>query len=117
MSAFAPICNPLNCPWGEKAFTGYLGSDKEAWSAYDACELLKKLPHDGNKLAILVDQGLADSFYTEKQLLPEALLEAAAVAGDACDLSVHMREGYNHSYYFIASFIEDHLRFHAKHLF
>lgn len=117
ISAFAPICNPMNCPWGEKAFTGYLGSNKEAWRAYDACELLKMLPQEGSTVAILVDQGLADNFLTDKQLLPEALEEAGRAAGAACELHVNMREGYNHSYYFIASFIEDHIRFHAKHLF
>lgn len=110
VSAFAPICSPMNCPWGEKALTGYIGPDRAGWREYDACALIE----DGARVAdILVDQGLADGFL-EGQLKPE-LLEAA------CDksgirLTLRRQEGYDHSYYFIASFMEDHMRWHAERL-
>jgi S-formylglutathione hydrolase len=110
ISAFSPICNPTQTPWGQKAFKGYLGDDRDAWNAYDACELLKRARTD---LSILVDQGLSDDFL-EKELKPERL-EAAAEKHQT-DLTVRMHEGYDHSYYFISSFIEDHLKFHAKYL-
>lgn len=110
ISAFSPITNPTQCPWGEKAFSNYLGDDKTQWAAYDAVELLKQ---QGQSLPIRVDQGLADGFL-EEQLKPEALQSAIKeVAGDG---EVHLHEGYDHSYYFIATFIEAQLRFHAKHL-
>jgi len=107
LSAFAPIANPSNCPWGEKAFSKYLGSNRETWRQWDACELLKTTKE---RLPILVDQGAADSFLAE-QLKPEALKAAAEAAG--LPLNLRLQEGYDHSYYFIASFIEDHLRHHA----
>ncbi|KXU38467.1 S-formylglutathione hydrolase [Ventosimonas gracilis] len=107
LSAFAPIANPSNCPWGEKAFSKYLGSNRETWRQWDACELLKTAKE---RLPILVDQGAADSFLAE-QLKPEALKAAAEAAG--LPLNLRLQEGYDHSYYFIASFIEDHLRHHA----
>lgn len=110
ISAFSPICNPTQTPWGQKAFKGYLGDDRDAWNEYDACELLKRTSTD---LSILVDQGLSDDFL-EKELKPERL-EAAAEKHQT-DLTVRMHEGYDHSYYFISSFIEDHLKFHAKYL-
>ncbi|NVJ92807.1 MAG: S-formylglutathione hydrolase [Methylocystaceae bacterium] len=110
ISAFSPICNPTQTPWGQKAFKGYLGDDRDAWNEYDACELLKRASTD---LSILVDQGLSDDFL-EKELKPERL-EAAAEKHQT-DLTVRMHEGYDHSYYFISSFIEDHLKFHAKYL-
>ncbi len=110
VSALAPICAPTKCPWGEKAFGGYLGPDRESWKAYDACELLGRGTHPAK---VLVDQGLADPFLDE-QLHPHLLEEAAAAAGQ--DLEVRRREGYDHSYYFIATFVEDHLRHHAAHL-
>jgi len=110
LSAFSPIANPVNCPWGQKAFGAYLGEDRELWRQYDASELLAP---GGCDLPLLVDQGEADNFLAE-QLKPEAL-EAAAQKSDA-NLTLRRQPGYDHSYYFIASFIDDHLRFHARHL-
>ncbi len=109
ISAFSPICNPINSPWGKKAFSKYLGKNQEDWKIYDACELIK----EGASLPILVDQGEADQFL-EDQLKPE-LLVSAAYKNNA-DLILRMQPGYDHSYFFISSFIEDHLEFHAKHL-
>ena len=111
VSAFAPICNPCAVPWGEKAFGGYLGPDREAWKAYDACELLHA--YAGPKLPTLVDCGTADAFL-EVQLKPERLVEVAKAA--AFPLELRMQDGFDHSYYFIATFVEDHLRHHAKAL-
>lgn len=110
ISAFSPICNPVNCPWGIKAFSGYLGDDKAQWQQYDASFLLS---NSQNPLPILVDQGTADSFYPE-QLRTESLIAAAAQSGVQAD--IRMQAGYDHSYYFIASFIEQHLHFHARYL-
>ncbi|XQW84953.1 S-formylglutathione hydrolase [Thalassotalea piscium] len=110
MSAFSPICNPINCPWGQKAFTTYLGKNKTSWQQHDASELMKKATQF---VPAKVDQGLADDFLTE-QLKPE-MLEAAAKANNY-PLTLNLHEGYDHSYYFIASFIEEHLVFHAQHL-
>ena len=110
VSAFSPISNPSNCPWGEKALGNYLGEDRQSWAQYDASELMKS---SVSQLPALVDQGEADNFLTE-QLQPEAL-EAAARESEY-PLNLRMQEGYDHSYFFIASFIEDHLRFHAAHL-
>jgi S-formylglutathione hydrolase len=110
VSAFAPIASPINCPWGIKALTGYLGADRAAWRAYDTCALID----DGARLSdLLVDQGTADSFL-ETQLKPE-LLEAAC-ARASIPLTLRRQNGYDHSYYFIASFIDDHLRWHAERL-
>ncbi len=110
VSAFAPIASPINCPWGEKALPGYLGPDRSAWRAYDATALIE----DGHRIpALLVDQGLADNFL-RNQLKPELLEAACAQAG--IGLNLRRREGYDHSYYFIASLIEDHLRYHAAAL-
>lgn len=110
VSAFAPICSPMNCPWGEKALGGYLGPDRQAWRAYDACALIE----DGARVAeILVDQGDEDSFL-ESQLKPERLEEACAHAGIA--LTLRRQAGYDHSYFFIQTFIDDHLRWHAERL-
>ncbi|MFQ3251317.1 MAG: S-formylglutathione hydrolase [Glaciecola sp.] len=110
MSAFSPICNPIAVPWGKKAFTAFLGNQKEAWRKHDASELMREAKQF---LPAKVDQGGADDFLHE-QLKPE-LLEAAAKASDyPLELTIH--EGYDHSYYFISSFIEEHLRFHAKYL-
>lgn len=109
-SAFAPIASPMNCPWGEKALTGYLGPDRAAWRAYDACALIQ----DGARLpALLVDQGTADPFLAS-QLKPELLEEACADAG--ITLTLRRQEGYDHSYFFIATFLEDHLRWHHARL-
>lgn len=110
VSAFSPISNPVNCPWGQKAFESYLGKDRETWLAYDASELMKKT---SQFLPTLVDQGDADDFLVE-QLKPESLQTAANASG--YPLELRNQPGYDHSYYFIASFIEDHLRFHAGHL-
>eukprot|EP00842_Homolaphlyctis_polyrhiza_P002431 jgi/Hompol1/3189/HPOL_006394-RA len=113
-SAFAPISNPINCPWGIKAFTGYLGADDAAaWKQYDATELAKS--YSGPQLDILVDQGSVDKFLVERQLLPENLVDSAS-GNSSISLSLRMQEGYDHSYWFISSFIDDHLEFHAKHL-
>jgi S-formylglutathione hydrolase len=110
VSAFAPICSPMNCPWGQKALGGYIGEDRQAWRAYDACALIE----DGARLPeLLVDQGSADNFLKE-QLKPELLEAACAKAG--IKLTLRRPEGYDHSYYFISTFIEDHLRWHAQRL-
>lgn len=109
VSAFSPIANPINCPWGQKALSGYLGDDRSIWEEYDASHLLR---NSTAKLPILVDQGSADNFLVE-QLKPEALQAAAEQSG--AEMTLRMQEGYDHSYFFIASFIEDHLRFHAKY--
>lgn len=110
VSAFAPIVNPSNCPWGQKALGQYLGADKAQWKAWDACELLAQAEE---RLPLLIDQGEADSFLTE-QLKPELLEAAAARVGHP--LILRRQPGYDHSYYFIASFIGDHLRHHARAL-
>ena len=110
ISAFSPICHPMDCPWGEKALGNYLGPDKSAWKKHDASELLRTAE---TQLPLLVDQGLADNFL-EEQLKPEALETAAAESGYKMKLRRH--EGYDHSYFFISSFIDEHLRFHAKYL-
>lgn len=110
VSAFAPISNPMNCPWGEKAFSRYLGPDRATWREWDACALLAGATE---RLPLLVDQGDADQFLAE-QLHPEALERAAASAGHP--LTLRRQPGYDHGYYFVASFIDDHLRHHAQAL-
>ncbi|MDG5488348.1 S-formylglutathione hydrolase [Sphingomonas sp. BGYR3] len=110
VSAFAPISSPLACPWGEKALTGYLGADRAAWRAYDACALID----DGAVLPdLLVDQGAADPFLAE-QLKPELLEQACSRAG--IDLTLRLQPGYDHSYYFISTFMADHVAWHAERL-
>lgn len=111
VSAFAPISSPMRCPWGEKALTAYLGSDRAGWRDYDATALIADRGWSGP--AILVDQGTKDQFL-DSQLKPGLLKQACERAG--APLTLRMREGYNHSYFFVASFIEDHLRFHAMNL-
>lgn len=111
VSALAPIVGPSEVPWGEKAFTGYLGSNREAWRSYDAVELVKRASVFPGE--VLIDQGTTDRFL-EVQLQPERFAEACAAAGQR--LSLRMRDGYDHSYYFIETFIEEHLRHHAKAL-
>jgi S-formylglutathione hydrolase len=111
ISAFSPIAAPMQVPWGQKAFSRYLGDDREAWRQYDATELVRS--HGWHGAPVLVDQGTADSFL-EAQLKPELLREAFRQSGGALDL--RLQEGYDHSYYFIATFIEDHLRHHARNL-
>lgn len=112
VSAFAPIAAPSLCPWGHKAFSGYLGDDRQAWARYDASALMAglKTPFPAG---ILVDQGLADRFLAE-QLHPEAFEAACAQAGQPLTLRRH--DGYDHGYYFISTFMEDHVRFHAGQL-
>jgi S-formylglutathione hydrolase len=110
VSAFAPICRPSTCPWGEKAFGRYLGPDRYRWQEWDACELIGQA---GERLPLLVDQGSADPFL-ESQLQPQALAAAAEAAGHP--LTLRLQEGYDHSYFFIASFIDDHLDHHAAAL-
>lgn len=112
VSAFSPICHPVNCPWGEKAFTAYLGSDKKLWEEYDACELISKLNNKEQQMPMMIDQGMSDNFLAE-QLKPETLEHAAQQA--QYEMLLRRHEGYDHSYYFISSFIGDHLRFHAKY--
>jgi len=108
ISAFAPICHPMDCPWGEKALGGYLGDNRAAWRDYDAVALIE----DGARAsALLVDQGTDDQFYGEQQLMPEALAKACDAAG--IDLTLRMQDGYDHSYYFISTFMADHVRWHA----
>lgn len=110
VSAFAPICAPMECPWGHKALGQYLGDDRAAWRAYDACALLD----DGARLPdLLVDQGEADSFLTE-QLKPELLRAACARAGQAA--TIRLQPGYDHSYFFISTFMADHVAWHAERL-
>ncbi|BDM66203.1 S-formylglutathione hydrolase [Shewanella sp. NFH-SH190041] len=111
VSAFSPICNPINCPWGQKALQGYLGNDKNKWQQYDASELMRSTD---SRVPALVDQGSEDEFLRQGQLRTDSL-NAAALATDY-PLTLRMQQGYDHSYYFIASFIEDHLRFHAAHM-
>jgi S-formylglutathione hydrolase len=109
-SAFAPIVSPLNCPWGEKALGGYLGPDKAAWREYDACALIE----DGARLPdLLVDQGEADNFLHE-QLKTGLLVMACRKAGIAA--TIRMQPGYDHSYYFISSFMAEHVDWHAERL-
>jgi len=110
VSAFAPIVAPTQVPWGRKALPRYLGDDPAAWAAYDACELVRERTFGGE---ILIDQGEADKFLAE-QLRPELFDQACAESGQALQLRRHA--GYDHSYYFIASLIEDHLRHHARAL-
>ena len=111
ISAFAPISSPMNCPWGEKALSNYLGNNREDWQDYDACELVRK--HNSVAQPVLVDQGDTDQFLSE-QLKPELLRESFDQAGRPIEL--RMQNGYDHSYFFIASFIEDHIRFHSENL-
>jgi S-formylglutathione hydrolase len=110
VSAFAPICAPSGCPWGEGALGSYLGSDRSRWADSDACLLVKKLGYKG---PILIDQGAADEFL-QRELHPELFKEACTAKG--VELVLRYQEGYDHSYYFIATFIADHFKFHAEQL-
>jgi S-formylglutathione hydrolase len=110
VSAFAPITAPTRCPWGQKAFRRYLGDAQESWYAYDASELVGQARYHSS---ILIDQGTADKFLNE-QLHPEVFEQACAKANQP--LNLRYQEGYDHSYYFISSFIEDHIRHHASAL-
>jgi S-formylglutathione hydrolase len=111
VSAFAPMVNPSQCPWGKRALLGYLGDDVKSWNAYDACELVKA--GRSHPKEILIDQGSADQFLQD-QLLPLRFVEACK--GTKQKLSFRMQDGYDHSYYFISSFIGDHLSFHAEQM-
>ena len=111
VSAFAPICSPLNCPWGDKVLSNYLGDDRQLWAQYDAVELIKQAKQH---LPVLVDQGDADNFLTE-QLKTELLVEAGQVAD--YPMQIRMQSDYDHSYFFIATFIAEHMAFHARALF
>lgn len=113
VSAFAPIVNPTQVPWGKKAFTAYLGADEAAWQAWDSCALMQA-SSESDAIPTLIDQGDSDTFLAE-QLQPAVLAETARQK--SWPLTLRIQPGYDHSYYFIASFIEDHLRFHARHLF
>ena len=110
VSAFAPIVNPLECPWGEKAFTAYLGADRAGWAAHDACHLVE---HAGWSGDILIDQGTADTFLDE-QLKPWNFERACRKSG--VDLTLRMQGGYDHSYYFISTFLADHVAWHTARL-
>lgn len=110
ISAFSPISNPMKSPWGKKAFSEYLGNEVETWKMYDACELLQS---KRSELPILVDQGDADEFLLE-ELRPEQLRKAAS--SNNSKLVFRMQLGYDHSYFFISSFIDQHLEFHHKHM-
>lgn len=108
ISAFAPIVSPVNCPWGQKALGGYLGDDKAAWAEHDACALVAA---GAEKLPLLVDQGTGDNFL-EQELQPELLVMACEKADHP--LTLRMQEGYDHSYFFISTFMKDHMKWHAK---
>ena len=111
VSAFAPICSTLNSPWGRKALGHYLGSDTDTWTDYDACEVARGVSDAGSRNPILVDQGLAD-IYLAEQLRPELYEQACAESG--LPLTLRRHEAYDHGYYFISTFIEDHLKHHAR---
>jgi S-formylglutathione hydrolase len=110
VSAFAPICSPLNCPWGDKALGNYLGTDRRAWRDYDTTELVRATDQ---RLPVLIDQGEADNFLAQ-QLKPELLEQACADAD--YPMTIRRHAGYDHSYFFIASFIGEHIAFHGRHL-
>lgn len=114
LSAFAPIANPMNCPWGQKAFTGYLGENPATWAQHDAAALMQSQHQVPYPAGILIDQGLADKFLLAQQLLPEAFEAACEKVGQPLQLRRH--PGYDHGYYFIQTFVEDHLRHHASQL-
>ena len=110
-SAFSPICNPIDCAWGQKAFSNYLGEEISAWQKYDSTELIKT---SDNSVPILIDQGDSDEFLTE-QLKPDNLVRVAQER--KLSFEYRLQQGYDHSYFFVSSFIEEHLSFHAQHLF
>lgn len=116
VSAFAPIANPLNCPWGEKNFGNYLGADKSKWEQYDPTILVQSYSHE-NQPDILIHQGAADSFYSkDKQLQPENFVKAAEESSYKGKVLLNVVEGYDHLYFFISSFVEEHAKHHAKYL-
>ncbi|WOJ96315.1 S-formylglutathione hydrolase [Congregibacter brevis] len=109
VSAFAPICAPLHCSWGEKAFSAYLGADRSLWAQYDSCELIRR---STERLPLLVDQGSGDSFLETQLKTP---LLASACKDSDYPSTIRMHDGYDHSYFFIASFMDEHIAFHAQH--
>jgi S-formylglutathione hydrolase len=111
LSAFAPICTTLHSLWGQKALRYFLGSEKSAWHEYDACEVARNVAGGARRPTILVDQG-ADDAYLAEQLKPDLFVAACAESGLSLELRMH--DGYDHGYYFISTFVEDHLRHHAK---
>lgn len=111
VSAFSPICHPMNCGWGQGCFSAYLGADENTWEQYDAVKLIEA---GANCSGILIDQGTADEFLTEGQLHPESLQQACERAG--IPLQLRLQDGYDHSYHFIASFIGEHIAYHSKAL-
>ena len=113
VSAFAPIASPTRCPWGEKAFAAYLGDDRETWAEHDAARLIENGVGEGCYDDILIDQGDADPFLSE-QLKPDLLVAACEASGQK--ITLRMQPGYDHSYFFMASFIADHVAFHARRL-
>lgn len=116
VSAFSPICNPVAAPWGEKAFGYYLGKDKALWYKYDPTYLIKDYSHQ-NQPDILIHQGAADSFYNkDHQLLPENFVKAAGESNYGGKVDLRVVEGYDHLYFFISTFVEEHAKHHAKYL-
>ena len=113
ISAFAPICNPVNCPWGKKAFRNYLGDDQSSWNAYDASEIVASGDYKSKQNIIRIDQGLDDEFY-ERELSTDKFEQVCK--DNEFSIDVHRHPGHGHGYYFITTFIEDHLRHHAKFL-
>ncbi|KAI9247197.1 S-formylglutathione hydrolase [Phascolomyces articulosus] len=113
VSAFSPISNPINCPWGQKAFSNYLGSDESTWKQYDTLELIKT--HLNEKIDVLVDVGTADGFL-ESQLKVSTLQETVKALGRESEFNIRFQEGYDHSYFFISTFIADHINHHVKAL-
>jgi len=110
VSAFAPIANPTECPWGQKALAGYLGPNKADWALWDATHLVSQ--YESTPQELFIDQGVSDNFLAGKQLLPENLL-AAADGNDHIQTIFKQREGYDHSYFYIATFVADHIAYHA----
>lgn len=110
VSAFAPIVSPMRCPWGQKALSGYLGDERSTWKAYDSCHLVEERGWKGD---ILIDQGTADQFL-ERELLPDLFVESCDKAG--VPLTLRMQDGYDHSYYFMATFMADHFAWHMERL-
>lgn len=113
VSAFAPVTNPIKCAWGQKVFTGYLGEDKQFWNEWDATELVRN--YNGAPIEVLIDQGADDEFLHKGQLLPGNFIEAARQS-ERVKCIYNEREGYDHSYFFIATFVEEHIAYHAKFL-
>ncbi|KAJ1938879.1 hypothetical protein GGF37_004633 [Kickxella alabastrina] len=114
VSAFAPICHPTTSNWGRKQFSAYLGSNESEWAQYDATELVRS--YNGPQLPILIDQGDADQFYSNEQLQPSHFVVASESGKHQVKLETRMQPGYDHSYWFIQTFMKDHISFHAKNL-